>query len=97
MAVGLLPARASIRGASAASSTGTRPALGTDRPMCALSVLPSTLTAVPSSSGSRTDRYSRMCRAGRSKLYPYMSWMTILCDSPMPSVSRPGLAVPAPR
>ena len=30
---------ASIRGASAASSTGTRPALGTDRPMCALSVL----------------------------------------------------------
>ena len=28
-----------------------------------------------------------MCRAGRSKLYPYMSSMTILCDSPMPSVS----------
>ena len=36
--------------------------------MCALSVLPSTLTGLPSSSGSSTDRYSRMCRAGRSKL-----------------------------
>ena len=58
--------------------------------MCALSVLPSTLTAVPSSSGSRTDRYSLMCRAGLSKLYPYMSSMTILCDSPMPRTSRPG-------
>src|SRR5690242_21641578 len=63
--------------------------------MCALSVLPSTLTAVPSSSGSRTDRYSLMCRAGRSKLYPYMSSMTILCDSPMPSTSRPGPAASA--
>ena len=31
-----------------------------------------------------------MCRAGLSKLYPYMSSMTILCESPMPSASRPG-------
>ena len=32
------PARSSIRGAIAATSTGTRPALGTDKPMCALPV-----------------------------------------------------------
>ena len=30
-----------------------------------------------------------MCRAGLSKLYPYMSSMTILWDRPMPRVSRP--------
>ena len=58
--------KAAAAGAIAASSTGTRPARGTDRPMCALNVSPSTLTAFPSSSGTSTDRYSRMWRAGRS-------------------------------
>ena len=31
----------------------------------------------------------------RPKLYPYMSSITILCDRPMPSVSRPPRATDA--
>ncbi len=83
------PASFSICGPSAATSTGTGASRGVDRPMWARIDSPSTLTGVPSSRGMSTERYSRMCRAGRSKLYPYMFSMTIWCDSPMPSVSRP--------
>ncbi len=86
----------SMAGASAASSSGTRPPWpGTDRPIFPLIVSPAASAGSPRSSGVSTARYSRMCRAGRPKLYPYMSSITIRCDRPMPSVSRPPRATDA--
>ena len=74
---------------SAASITGTRPAPGTVRPMLARTVVPVNEAWRRSSSGSSTARYSRMCRTGWPKSYPYMSSITILWDTPIPSTRRP--------
>ena len=50
-------------------------------------------TTLPSrSSGSSTDRYSRMCTAGLSNDRPNIVSITIWCDRPMPSVNRPPVA-----
>ena len=61
------PARRSICGPSAATTTGTRPGDGVVSPMFARTVVPLNAAGCLSSSGSRTARYSRMCRIGRLK------------------------------
>ena len=57
----------SIRGPSAASSSGTGLGPGVDSVMSALSCSPATLAGSPFSSGRRIDRYSRVCSAGLAK------------------------------
>ena len=60
------PASSSIRGASAASTTGIGDEPGTVTWPRAVSVWPSTEIASPRIRGMSALRYSRMCRAGLS-------------------------------
>ncbi|GAA2852670.1 hypothetical protein GCM10010517_10390 [Streptosporangium fragile] len=62
------PANLSMRGASAAMSTGRPRGPGVVSPRWALRVSPWNDAFSPRTSGRRIDRYSRMCRAGLSKL-----------------------------
>jgi hypothetical protein len=61
-----VPARWSMRGASAASSTGTGCSLGALSVTSAFTVSPVNDAWPVRRSGSSTSRYSRMCRAGLS-------------------------------
>ena len=55
-------------------------------------VSPAKLTCSPSSRGIRTDRYSRMCRAGLSNDWPNTFSMTTWWERPIPKVRRPPVA-----
>ena len=61
------PASRSIWAPSAAITTGTRPGDGVVSPMFARTVVPVKAAGSPPSSGSRTARYSFMCRIGLLK------------------------------
>ena len=87
------PASFSISGPSAATTTG-----GAATPSMASGALVDIVSPVnaagsPWRSGTRIDRYSRMCRAGFSNDMPNIDSMTIWCDRPMPRSSRPSHAI----
>src|SRR2546421_3884133 len=87
------PASLSMVGPRAATRTGGASTLTSNGAIVvALMVSPLYEIDSPRSSGISADRYSRMCRAGRSKEYPNIPSITSWCDSPMPSTSRPPVA-----